>query len=96
VNVSASAGSDYGAASGTLTFAPGESSKVLQIAIIDDAVGEANETFNVLLNNVSGANSGNPTTAAVTIIDNDKPARHKTPRGGLTPTSTRIRKNLNF
>jgi hypothetical protein len=48
----ATAGSDYQAASGTLTFAPGETSKTVAVAVIGDRVFEANETFFV---NLSGA-----------------------------------------
>ncbi|TAN61452.1 MAG: tandem-95 repeat protein, partial [Magnetospirillum sp.] len=49
------AGSDYVAGSGTLTFAPGETAKTIQVAIIDDAVYEADQGFTVNLANPSGA-----------------------------------------
>lgn len=45
----ANAGSDYQAASGTLTFAPGETSKVIAITIYGDTDWETNETFHVNL-----------------------------------------------
>ena len=51
----ASAGSDYQAASGTLTFAPGETTKTITIQVIGDRLGEQNETFYVNLNNLTGA-----------------------------------------
>jgi hypothetical protein len=61
---------DYTLASGTLTFAPGESSKTLQILITRDAYVEGNETLNVTLSNPTGcAVTGNPNTTSVTIID---------------------------
>src|SRR5262249_19644644 len=43
---------DYVAASGTLTFAPGETSKTISIAVLGDAKKEADETFFL---NLSGA-----------------------------------------
>ncbi|MBA5604519.1 hypothetical protein H3H36_03985 [Duganella sp. FT3S] len=43
------AGNDYTAATGSLSFAPGETSKVIHIAIGADATPEASETFNVTL-----------------------------------------------
>jgi hypothetical protein len=51
-NGTATAGSDYQAASGTLTFAPGETSKTVTVLVYGDRVGEPNETFVV---NLSGA-----------------------------------------
>lgn len=51
-NGTASAGSDYQAASGTLTFAPGETSKTINVLINGDRVAEPNEAFAV---NLSGA-----------------------------------------
>src|SRR4029079_7954672 len=50
--------SDYPAASGTLTFAPGDTSKTVTTPVIGDRLPEANETFFV---NLSG-----PTTAVIT------------------------------
>ena len=49
------AGEDYEAASGTLTFAPGETKKTVEVAIVDDAVEEGRETFTLRLSGASGA-----------------------------------------
>ncbi len=46
---SASAGSDYVAASGSLTFAPGETGKTVTVSITPDSQIEADETFFVTL-----------------------------------------------
>ncbi|HYC91525.1 MAG TPA: ELWxxDGT repeat protein [Thermoanaerobaculia bacterium] len=51
----AAAGSDYDAASGTLTFAAGETSKSITVIVRGDAAIEGNETFAVVLRNPSGA-----------------------------------------
>ena len=52
---SARAGEDYAAASGTLTFATGESRKTVEVAVLDDAHDEGGETFVLALSNASGA-----------------------------------------
>jgi hypothetical protein len=62
---------DYVAANGTLTFAPGETSKSIVITIIDDTCCEDNETFGVTLFNPVGATLGSPSTSTVTILDDD-------------------------
>ena len=45
----AEAGTDYTAAGGTLTFAPGETGKAVRVATVQDDVEEADETFTVTL-----------------------------------------------
>ena len=51
---SAQAGVDYTAASGTLAFATGESSKTVEVAVLDDAHDEGEETLTLTLTNPSG------------------------------------------
>lgn len=51
---SATAGADYTATSGTLTFAEGEVSKTISIPILDDNLYELTEVFNVTLSNPTG------------------------------------------
>src|SRR5262249_50910086 len=48
---SATAGSDYQSASGSVTFAPGETAKTVTVLVNGDRVGEPNETFFVTLSN---------------------------------------------
>ena len=69
----ATAGADYTAANGTLTFAPGETSKSISVTITDDDVDEENETFTVTLGNAVNASIGQA-TATGTITDDDTPA----------------------
>lgn len=66
---SAVAGRDYVAASGSLTFAPGETSKAISIETLDDAIDEADEYFVVQLEDVVGVQNGGPAT--VTLRDDD-------------------------
>lgn len=64
-------GSDYSGASGTLTFAAGETEKFVTINTIDDSLVEATET---LLVNLSGASSNSAIAdgqAQGSITDND-------------------------
>jgi hypothetical protein len=66
----ATAGQDYTATSGTLTFVGGETSKSFQVPILDDATTEPNETFTVTLANTTNVDSlGSPSTLLVTIQD---------------------------
>ena len=51
----ATAGEDYTATSGTLTFAVGETLKHVDVPILDDDVDEGDEQFHLRLKNASGA-----------------------------------------
>ena len=70
---SAVAGEDYTAKTGTLTFAPGQTSKTITIQITDDDIHEANmEFFSVDLSNPSGATeSGTAGRTEVHITSED-------------------------
>jgi hypothetical protein len=70
---SAAAGSDYTAASGTLTFAPGETSKTITVFVSGDTAVEPNEAFTVTLSSPGGAEIGDG-SASVTITNDDAPA----------------------
>lgn len=61
---------DFSATSGTLTFAPGETSKTVSVRVQDDSAVEANETLFVSLSRASGA-SIMTGTATGTILDDD-------------------------
>ena len=50
---SAQAGVDYAAASGTLSFQAGESSKTIEVSVLDDAHDEGEETLTLSLSNAS-------------------------------------------
>ena len=66
----ASAGTDYTATSGTLTFAVGESSKTIPVAVLDDSHDEGAETMSLTLSNPSGASIADA-TATGTITNTD-------------------------
>jgi len=70
-NGSATAGADYTAASGTLSWADGDgAAKTFTISITDDASFEARESISISLSNASSATLGN-STASVYIYDNE-------------------------
>ena len=54
-NGTATAGVDYTATSGTLSFAPGVTSQQIKVAVLADATVETNETFTVTLSKPVGA-----------------------------------------
>jgi hypothetical protein len=68
---SAFARCDFATVVGTLSFGAGETTTAVDVPIIDDSFAEGNENFNVVLSNARGATLGSPSTATVTVIDND-------------------------
>ena len=65
-------GTDYDAASGTLTFGPGATRQTIEVRTRQDTAAEPNETFTVTLNSPSGATLRDA-GAVGTIIDDDAP-----------------------
>jgi hypothetical protein len=72
-NVTATAGSDYVARSGTLTFNPGQTSKTIAVTINGDVLGEPDETFVVDLSGASGATIADAQGIG-TIVDDEGPS----------------------
>ena len=68
-NGTATAGLDYTATIGTLTFAPGVTTQVLNIPILNDSLNEADETFTLALSSPTNAILGAVTIATTTITD---------------------------
>lgn len=65
-------GVDYTAASGSLAFGCGETSKTFEIAVAQDALFEGAETVNLALTGpTGGASLGSPAAATLTITDDD-------------------------
>lgn len=64
-------GVDYTLAAGTLTFAPGDTSEIISIVIVDDLLDELDETIVVDLSNPSNATLGAPISHAYTVVDDD-------------------------
>jgi hypothetical protein len=70
-NGNASSQCDYAGRSGTLDFAPGETSKTFNVPFVDDGWLEGNESFTLTLSSPGGATLGSPASATVFIVDND-------------------------
>ncbi|MFM6266062.1 MAG: Calx-beta domain-containing protein, partial [Dolichospermum sp.] len=68
-NGTATAGLDYTATNGTLTFAPGVTTQVINIPILNDSLNEANEIFTLALSSPTNAILGAVTAATTTITD---------------------------
>ena len=81
----AKAGSDYVARSGTLTFAPGERTKVVEVTVVDDAVAEGVEDFAVVLGDPANGTITKSTGRASIEASDQVPAAPKPP---TTPPTT--------
>ena len=66
----AAAGSDYQAASGTVTFAPGETQKTVVVTVYGDTAVEADETFSLRLSSPANATLGT-SQGTGTILNDD-------------------------
>lgn len=74
---------DYETTVGTLRFVPGETSKSFIIPIVDDVHVEGGETLAVTLSTPTGATLVSPSTATVTIADNDATPATQNPVDGV-------------
>ncbi|RYX83021.1 matrixin family metalloprotease [bacterium] len=87
----ATAGADYTAVTGTLSWANGDSTvKTFTVPILDDTIRENNETVGLRLYDLVGTGTIAPTrqTAVLTIVDNETGALDKTaPRVAITKPS---------
>ena len=73
----ATAGADYTAVGGTLSFAPGAAARTITVAVHDDRVAEADESFTLTLSEASNATlSGNAATLETIgyLTDDDQAA----------------------
>jgi hypothetical protein len=73
VDGTASAGSDYSAATGTLTFTPGQTTKTIMVNATGNGTVEPDETFSVALSNPSNVTITGATGSGI-IADDDDPA----------------------
>jgi len=80
----AKAPDDFAQTSGTLTFAPGQTSRTISVPIVGDSVCEADETFSVRLTSPAGATLADG-VAAGKIVDDDSCPDTRPPLP--TPTS---------
>ena len=77
--------SDFAALNGTLSFAPGETTKTVRVAITGDTLAEANERFTLVLTDANGATLG--TAEATTTIEDDDEAAPTLPAFSVSDAS---------
>ena len=70
---------DYTAAYGTLSFAPGETSKSFGVILTDNAYADGSRTVALRLTDSTGAPLSSPGAATLTIMDNDAPGQSNNP-----------------
>ena len=75
VGGTASAGADYVAGSGTLTFQPGQISTGITVTLLNDALDEGTETFSIRLSNPVNAQLGEYPTNRCVIVDDERPLK---------------------
>lgn len=95
-DVTATAGSDYTATSGSVVFRPGETTKTFTVAVSGDTIAEFDETFQVLLSSPTrGCTVTTPTLTGTIVNDEiDTPGFQITIRfddvaGGPVPAAVR-------
>ena len=94
-NNTAVAGNDYNVASGTLSFAPGETAKTFTVTVFDDVLDETNETVTLHLSNMTNAQQGNPDEVTLTIIDDDAAPTLSFTTGSITVSEDSVTAVLN-
>ncbi len=67
----ATRGTDFNLTNGTLTFAPGETSKSITFSIVNDLLDENDETIQLALSAPTNATLGASSSTTYTILDND-------------------------
>ena len=83
----ATSGTDFTAASDTLTFMPGDTTQTVTVQTTADSTGEDNETFTVTLSSPSSnATLAADPTATGTIVDGDAPNAAPTAADGTVTT----------
>ena len=77
VDDTATAGADFTAASGTITFAPGETVKTAAVPVTNDGAAEGPERLTLRLSSLEGVPAG--PDATLVIADDDQPAQQQPP-----------------
>jgi Calx-beta domain len=63
---------DFTAVNETVTFAPGETSKVVTVPILEDTLAKDDETFTFIIDQSTNASLGTQRTVRITIDDDDR------------------------
>jgi hypothetical protein len=92
--IDSASSADATVADGTLTFAPGETSKTIAVQIADDTLDENSEDVIVRLSNPTNGSLGTTTTHTLTITDNDDPPTASFTSDSSTVTEGNVRKSI--
>src|SRR6185436_13547195 len=92
-NGSATSPSDYAVATGTLTFAPGDTTKTIVVTVNGDATLETNETFFVNLSNPTNAVIGDNQGLGTILNDDLAPPVQWTNVVGVSASGNSLLKN---
>ena len=91
----ATAGNDYTSASGTLTFAPGQTTGIVHVQVAGDSTVESDETLTLNLSSPNGATIADGTATGTIINDDVAPPPPPLPYPASafpTPQSSRARR----
>jgi len=97
-NGTATAGRDYVAAAGSVTFSPGQTRRTITVIVIGDRIAEADETFRVgLASPLNATLSATASRGTGTIRNDDGPIRRAAVFASLAavpfvPTATKARR----
>ena len=86
----ATAGSDYTSASGTLTFAPGQTTQVVHVQVAGDSTVESNETLTLNLSSPNGATIADGNATGTIINDDVAPPPPPPPLPNLSISNTSV------
>jgi chitinase len=89
-NGTATAGSDYTTASGTLTFAPGQTTQIVHVQVAGDSTVESNETLTLNLSAPNGATIADGTATGTIINDDVAPPPPPPPLPGLSISNSSV------
>jgi Ca2+-binding RTX toxin-like protein len=93
-NGTATAGPDYVATSGTLTFQAGETSKTVTVNVASDSLSEADETFNLHLSGAVGAGISDAIGVGTILNDDGLVVDDAVVREGTSSTPTTASVNI--
>ncbi len=87
---SASAGQDYGFASGTLVFGPGKASQTFGVTMLNDTAVEGTETVDLALSNFNPPTAqGSPAAAVLSITDNEPVFQFNIPKVTIAESASK-------
>jgi hypothetical protein len=84
----AASGSDFTAASGTVSFRPGDTAQTISVPVIGDTADEPDETFSLVLSAPDHATLGDATASGRIVDDDEPPPPPGPPAAVVAPLTT--------